>query len=270
MRALFLSVLIVIFSFCCLSQSWTYEKGGNPFDGEFRTSTIVGKSDDDTYRNPLFVVNNFENSEIFNIYVANIGFFCQNVKVRFAFDVDDIVYHGNPNPSNQKKVLFLDGFYFIDANDNNRKKHLSKFEFLDLIKRYNKMLVRYQDDCDQVNMQFSLSGSSRAINYVYGDKAQIIAQKVQNFEERSEIEQKQLELKQGFTSGPAVLRFNPGGKYIALWNSPGIGGEMVAKIPKPDTVEVLSKERGYFLIETSDTLIGWCNEVFVMPLVDSK
>ena len=75
------------------------------------------------------------------------------------------------------------------------------------------MIVRLEDDCDILNMEFSLSGSSRAINYVYGDYAEKISKGIQA-----------LEAKTGYTSGPALLQLKPGSGYVILWDEPRVVG----------------------------------------------
>ena len=40
MKKLLIILLIPLIS---LAQSWTYEKGGNAFDGKYKTSSVLGK-----------------------------------------------------------------------------------------------------------------------------------------------------------------------------------------------------------------------------------
>lgn len=123
---------------------------------------------------------------------------------------------------------------------------MSIFLLLDLIKRHNKMYIRLSDDCSIMNMEFPLSGSSRAINFVYGEQAAEIDKRVK------------------FVSGRAILKVT--GKYAVIWKSLDIGGDIAIKLTESDTVEVISRKGNYFQVIINDSITGWCNHGFIEPL----
>lgn len=251
-------------AFTVKSQVWTYSKGGNAFDGEYRSSEIIGISDNRTYDRPLFAVNFSENSRTYNLYIGKVGFFCDNVRVRFAFDESKQVYIGDLKVSNKQEVVFLTSFHYFDKS--NDRIEFNIFQFLELVMKSNTMHVRLEDDCDIKNMDFSLSGSSKAITYVYGDQAEKIEKTLNIFAERREKDRKELELKSKYTSGPAVLDLK--GERIILWDRPfPPEAKSVALLTNDDTVEILNMQEKYFQIMTKDSLTGWCHYKFVAPLV---
>ena len=46
------------------AQSWTFSKGGNAFDGTYKTSSVVGKGTEYPYKTPILVINKFDNPNI--------------------------------------------------------------------------------------------------------------------------------------------------------------------------------------------------------------
>ena len=46
------------------AQNWSFESGGNVFDGKYKTSSIKGKGTDFPYNNPLLVINLFKNESL--------------------------------------------------------------------------------------------------------------------------------------------------------------------------------------------------------------
>lgn len=255
-----LFILVIFFQFTQVSlcQSWTYKKGGNPFDGEYRTSLVVGTSDDQTYRNPMFVVNHFDETAQFNIYIGNIGFFCDNVSVKVMFKGDETVYHAILSAQNKKETVFLDRFYYLE--DRNVRVFLTKFDFLDLVKQGSIMYVRVEDNCDIMNLEFSLSGSSKAINFVYGDLKEKIEKQMKLFHERK------LELS-NIEPGPALIFLKPNFKYVSIYETDNYRGkEPIARIRKTDTIEVVTISEDHVKIKTKDGITGWCNVSFIQPL----
>lgn len=254
MKTILCSVFIIISFFepCC-SQAWTYSKGGDPFDGEFRTSSVIGSSDDITYKTPIFVVNNFNNTEKFNVYLGSIGFVCDNLKLKIKFDGDDVLYYANVSSENKKETIFFQNIYFYSEQKNIIL--LSKFEFLDLIKKGTKMYFRIEDDCDITNCEFLLSGSTKAINYVYGDKLSKIEKGLKAMRDRGEIQ-----------PGPALMMKSPESKYMAIHEFEHNRGKVLARITETVTVEIISIGESEFQIITKDGITGWCNKNYIFPL----
>ena len=72
-KSVLLFVFILLLSNINFGQKWTYSSGGNVFDGQYKTSSIVGTGGEFPYNNPVFVVNLFENEQ-FNVYLSYAGF----------------------------------------------------------------------------------------------------------------------------------------------------------------------------------------------------
>lgn len=115
------------------------------------------------------------------------------------------------------------------------------------------MFVRLSDDCSVMNMEFSLSGSTTAINFVYGEKAAEINKNV-----------KEINAKDRFASGLAILDVY--GKYAFIWEEPQ-PGDMVFQMSETDTVKVLSRKGDYFQVEIYDSIRGWFNKRFIIPIL---
>lgn len=247
------------------SQAWTYSKGGDAFDGEYRTSTVTGKSDDATYNKPIFVVNNFANTDRFNVYLGNVGYFCDNVRIRIKFDGSNIIYTANINATNKQETVFIESIDYVDSKSN--RIVLGKFEYLEMIQSKSKMYLRLDDDCDVLNIEFSLSGSTKAINYVYGEKAGFIAAKLKRDKDLKDKEIAQQQAKKDFVSGEGLIQLEPGSKYASVWDTPNYNGNIILKIFKSDTVMVLTRIEDHYLIKVGDTLTGYCNQDFITPLI---
>ena len=175
----FTAFLLTLLSQDLVGQAWKYESGEDPFTGKFRNASVVGTSTNRTYDSPVFVVNNFDNSTTFNIYISNIGYFCDNLKISFKFDNNDDLFWSPASEDNKQNVAFISTIYKGDSNSGD--KQFGKFEFLELLQTHSKMYVRIEDDCDFARADFSLSGSTKAIQFVYGDKAKIINDRLEKW-----------------------------------------------------------------------------------------
>lgn len=106
----------IVFTFCfslysviSFSQAWTYKHGGNAFDGEYKTSSIIGVGYEFPYKNPLFVINVF-NGEVTkpNIYLSMVpSGICDNNRVLIKFDDKDKIYQPRVTISNDSDNWFL-------------------------------------------------------------------------------------------------------------------------------------------------------------------
>ena len=159
------SLLIALFPFLLIGQTWTFEEGGNPFDGKYRTSSVVGKGTNFPYNKPSLVVNKFDNGNI-NFYISNGGYFQSktNIGVYWVFDNEpDIIYSTYDwSISNDGKILFFK--QFNNPNDKNTK--LQPIEIIDKLTTANSVSVRMKDMYGSNDILFSLSGSTKAINFV--------------------------------------------------------------------------------------------------------
>lgn len=155
MKKLLLTVLIPI----TLLGQWKYESGGNQFDGKFKAAYVAGKGFEFPYNKPLLAINRFDEGKV-NFYISNIGFLgCDNNELIFSFKGEDKLYHlYNPSTNNSKDALFIEA---IDG--------ISLSSFLKKLKEMSMLYVRHKSDCQKRDFEFTLSGSSKAIDFAIGD-----------------------------------------------------------------------------------------------------
>lgn len=157
--------LYVFLSSLLLGQTWKYSEGGNAFDGKYKTSSIKGKGTDYPYNSPALVVNKFE-GEDFNFYLSNAGYFQEDTGIGILW-----VFDNEPNTiystydfsiSNDGKILFFNEF----NNPDGSLASLKSIEFIEKLTLANKVSIRVKNNYGSNDMVFSLSGSSKAINFV--------------------------------------------------------------------------------------------------------
>jgi len=254
-KLLLFGLSIFIFQFVN-SQSWTHESGESTFDGNYRTSSVRGTSTDGTYKRPLFVVNNFDNSTSFNIYLTNVGYFCDNVTVKIRFDKDPITYTGKLRASNKQEIASFDDIHYFD--DKIGLVELVKFEFLALVMRFSNMHIRLSDDCDQTDLQFSLSGSTKAIKYVYGPNADKIDENIAKRAETKAKKEYEIVWRKNLSEGDSLLvKLNPGGKYVPIYSDPTFRSTKLYKIVEDDTAIFILNKDDMTQIIYNDTIKGW-------------
>ena len=169
---------MIMFFRCVFCQSWNYSTGENTFDGKYKTAYVKGQGGKFPYTEPTFVVNNFSDNNL-NIYFNNAGYAgCDNKIALIKFNNDTCKYFYSISTNSGKDVWFID-----DQLYSRDEKNLNLAFLLNKIKSRSKMYVRLTSDCDQLDFEFSLNGSTGAINFVAGDflakikKDQEIAQK---------------------------------------------------------------------------------------------
>lgn len=163
MKKLLIILLIPLIS---LAQSWTYEKGGNAFDGKYKTSSVLGKGSEFPYNKPSLVINKFENDEQINFYLSGAGYFQDNtgIGIKWVFDNEPNTIYSSYSwsLSNDGKIIFFNRF-------NNPKENATKLEDIDIIEKLttaSRVQLRVSDDYGTNDLIFSLSGSSKAISFV--------------------------------------------------------------------------------------------------------
>lgn len=176
-------------------QSWNYEKGGNPFDGKYKTASIIGIGSEFPYQRPMFVVNVFEGKTGEpNLYLAKVPCACcDNSEVKVKFDDVENIYtlhtHTNENKDvwflnfesgaigtknvqydtqKQKWVIWSQKYdRWIEYDKSKEVPEISPLEgFIKDMKSHSKMYVRLTNECLKYDCEFSLSGSTAAINFV--------------------------------------------------------------------------------------------------------
>jgi hypothetical protein len=154
-----LLLIIVTFSTSSYSQ-WSYKSSKSDFDGSYKTSSVYGTGGKFPYTKPYLVVNKFENRSV-NIYFSDAGYSgCDGRKVFFKFEGDEVIYetsyvgNGAGNDS-----WFISSF-----------KNTTQYQFIHRLKNSSLLSVRIRSDCGSVDYKFGLRGSTKALNFVLGEK----------------------------------------------------------------------------------------------------
>jgi hypothetical protein len=159
-----LFTLAIFISFASFGQTWKYSEGGNAFDGKYKTSIVTGVGTNFPYNKPSIVINKFEGKDI-NFYISDGGYFQDGtgIRVLWVFDNEpDILYSTyDYSISSDGKILF-----FSEFNNPDGAGKLKPIDIIDKLTLANKVTVRMSDDYGSNDIVFSLSGSSKAINFV--------------------------------------------------------------------------------------------------------
>lgn len=166
MRNLLILFLLSTSSF--YGQSWKYNAGGNAFDGNYKTSYVVGKGTDFPYDEPTLVINQFK-EETINFYISGAGYFAhsKDLEILFVFSNELKIFYEavSPTISEDGKIIFLGYFRNLKT-----KELLTNVEFILLLKKGNELNVRVKDHNSKNDVVFGLSGSAKAINFVVPKK----------------------------------------------------------------------------------------------------
>tara|TARA_R110002126_G_C10485315_1_gene502410 strand:- start:4215 stop:5453 length:1239 start_codon:yes stop_codon:yes gene_type:complete len=159
-----LFTLAIFISFASFGQTWKYSEGGDAFDGKYKTSVVTGVGTKFPYKSPSIVINKFEGKSI-NFYISDGGFFQDGtgISVLWVFDNEpDILYSVyDYSISSDGKILF-----FSEFNNPDGAGKLKPIDIIEKLTLANKVTVRMSDDYGSNDIVFSLSGSTRAINFV--------------------------------------------------------------------------------------------------------
>ncbi len=155
----------ILFSSISFSQ-WSYSESGNEFDGKIKVTKVIGKGSNYPYNNPKLILNYFLKDDSYNLYIDNSGYFNDGVNVTMIFDKEPNIFYKSYNQSisADNKTIFIDEFYINDELDN----RIGFFEVLQKLKSNNSLSIRVEDDYGKNDIRFSLSGSTRGINFVVG------------------------------------------------------------------------------------------------------
>lgn len=181
------------------AQSWTYKKGGDAFDGTYKTSLVVGKGSEFPYQNPKLVINVFDNEkDDINFYLSGAGFFQEDtgLSIKWVFDNEpNTVYTSYSwSLSTDGEIIFFSKF----NNSENKSTKLSTIEIINKLTKANKVNIRVSNNYGQNDLAFSLSGSTKAINFVIPvDKREglLMAAKQERDKLLDEIKEKEVLLK---------------------------------------------------------------------------
>tara|TARA_B110000879_G_C11088594_1_gene477958 strand:- start:22 stop:1242 length:1221 start_codon:yes stop_codon:yes gene_type:complete len=160
-KLIFILFLVPLVSF---GQGWTSSEGGNAFDGKYKTSSVEGKGTNFPYTKPVIVINKFDGEKL-NFYISGGGFFQEktNIGVLWVFDNEpDIIYSTYDwSISDDGKILF-----FSEFNNPDGSGKLKPVDIIEKLTLANKVTVRMKDKYGSNDIDFSLSGSTKAINFV--------------------------------------------------------------------------------------------------------
>ena len=110
MKKILFILILPLFSY---SQTWSFSEGGNAFDGQYKTASIIGTGNNYPYTKPVLVVNRF-NGDAINFYISSAGYFQEQtgIGVYWSFDNEpDVLYSTYDwSISSDGKTLFFSEF----------------------------------------------------------------------------------------------------------------------------------------------------------------
>jgi len=173
-KLLFLSILFLYTQTNVSAQSWKYENGGDVFDGKYKTSFVKGTGSNYPYNKPFLAINKYDNSPAVNFYISSAGYFQEDtsLKILWVFNTEpDVIYSTYDwSYSSDGKTIFLREF-----NDPKSDNKISKYEFMKKLKSASKVSARISDKYGTNTLTFSLSGSTKAIDFVLPNLKDLIS-----------------------------------------------------------------------------------------------
>ena len=183
-----LLTLSLLFTITSFSQNWKYSEGGDAFDGKYKTSSVKGVGTKYPYTSPTLVINKFEGERI-NFYIADGGFFQEKtgISVLWVFDNEP-----NSRYSTYDYSISSDGkiLFFTEFNNPNGSGKLTSVEIIEKLTLANKVTVRMKDNYGSNDIVFSLSGSTKAVNFVLPkeERKRMIASAIADREALADLE----------------------------------------------------------------------------------
>lgn len=162
-----ISLSALLITLTLTAQSWTFSKGGNAFDGTYKTSSVVGKGTEYPYKTPSLVINKFDNDkDKINFYLNGAGYHQDDtgLSIKWVFDNEPQTIYSSYSwsLSEDGKIIFFNRF----NNPNEKSTKLEDIDIIDKLTKANKVSIRVNDNYGSNDLVFSLSGSTKAINYV--------------------------------------------------------------------------------------------------------
>lgn len=162
-----ISLSALLITLTLTAQSWTFSKGGNAFDGTYKTSSVVGKGTEYPYKTPSLVINKFDNDkDKINFYLNGAGYHQDGtgLSIKWVFDNEPQTIYSSYSwsLSEDGKIIFFKEF----NNPNEKSTILEDIDIIDKLTKANKVSIRVNDNYGSNDLVFSLSGSTKAINYV--------------------------------------------------------------------------------------------------------
>ena len=193
-KLLFLSILFLCTTTNVYAQSWKYENGGDAFDGKYKTSFVKGTGSNYPYNKPVLAINKFDNDSQINFYISSAGYFQEDtgVKILWVFNTEPNVIYSTYDwsYSSDGENIFLKKF-----NDPNSDNKISRYEFIKKLKLASKVSVRVSNKYGSNDLTFSLSGSTKAIDFVLPNLKDLISEVESERQIKNKFkEEKKLEL----------------------------------------------------------------------------
>ena len=174
-KLLLLSILFLYTQTNVSAQSWKYKNGGDAFDGKYKTSFVKGSGSEFPYNKPNLSINKFDNDSSMNFYISSAGYFTEGtgVEILWVFNTEpDVIYSTYDwSYSSDGKIIFFEEF-----NDPNSDNKISRYEFIEKLKLASKVSVRISNKFRTNNLTFSLSGSTKAIDFVLPNLKDLISE----------------------------------------------------------------------------------------------
>lgn len=170
MKKLILFTLTILLVNPLFSQTWKTESGGDDFDGKYKLAYVQGVGEEFPYNEPLMAFIKWSNQEDYTFYIKDADFLqpSTSIEIILVFDNEPGVFYsvyestdGKLSLSTDGKTAFLNGF----RNSKDRISY-SKYEILQKLMTASTVSVRFKDRFGQNDTKFSLSGSTKAINFV--------------------------------------------------------------------------------------------------------
>lgn len=177
--AFFIAGLI---SFPVYCQVWRYNVKHDTIKGNYKTVTAQGTAAEFPYQKPLLIINVYSNNpgnpEIYFTKVPCAC--CKNTRVMIRFDEEEKRHNFYVTTNETEDIWVLlfkkesirwDGKinewidYVTDIDDPGKLS-----DFINNLKIHNRMYVRLRDDCRRYTCEFSLKGSSAALNLTFSKK----------------------------------------------------------------------------------------------------
>jgi len=161
-----LFTLAFLVSFSSFGQQWTFNEGGNSFDGFFRVAGL-DLIDNSSY---LVVINTAEEIKLkWGIGGENLmdklklGFLAKGISnpnsLKMSFDSERKVYDVDFYFNQERSFAYLN-----EAYSNNYSKLYNKFSIIDLFKKHNKVNFRISNGDKKIDFSYPLTGFTEAVN----------------------------------------------------------------------------------------------------------
>jgi hypothetical protein len=236
------------------AQKWTYKSAGNEFDGAYKVAKVVGTGGKFPYQSPTLIVNYFARDKSLNIYLTNAGYAgCDDKSILLKFDNDEKLYSMNTFSNSDNDVWFLDDSYNSD---------LTTTDLLQKLKAHSFLYIRVESGCGQADYKFSLSGSTKAIDYVTVDyleelseRSKIEDKRVDNYIREEEAKEAAEEVKTHIFNGGKVKCISRDEAYV--YNKPDVKEDVIAELIKGDSIVVsyVGYKSGFYKLHSSTNLV---------------